>query len=174
MTGVLVVGLPVTAVGTAVVTATPEARGVEWVRVALLGLAATGFVDEHVRVASPAEGSWARLGDVLHAESAAPWHAARLAARHPGALVVAAHHGRVCRLRLGPRGVPLVLRAARGPRGGRGERAGRPELPWPVWASLAHAFLAAGLPPRGLAEVRVLTGAAAAVVVAEAGLRAGR
>ncbi|EPH39220.1 hypothetical protein STRAU_7707 [Streptomyces aurantiacus JA 4570] len=134
MTVASAVGPPVTAV----VTATPEARGVVRVRVAVRGPGATEFVDEHVRVAVPVASAWARLGDVLHAESAAPWHAARLGARHPGALVVAAHHGHVCRLRVGPSGTPLVLRTARLLRGAR------PEVPWPVWASLAHTFLAAG------------------------------
>ncbi|MER7348535.1 hypothetical protein ABT390_24380 [Streptomyces aurantiacus] len=160
MTVASAVGPPVTAV----VTATPEARGVVRVRVAVRGPGATEFVDEHVRVAVPVASAWARLGDVLHAESAAPWHAARLGARHPGALVVAAHHGHVCRLRVGPSGTPLVLRTARLLRGAR------PEVPWPVWASLAHTFLAAGLPLRGLAEVRVGTGAGA---VAAAGPRPG-
>ncbi|MFF9897829.1 hypothetical protein [Streptomyces longispororuber] len=113
-------------------------------------------MDEHLRVALPASAAWVRLGDVLCARSAraccADGTCARsasarraddLAARYPGALVVAVHHGRHCWVRLGPAGGALYLRA----------RPGRavPRALWPAWASLAHAWLAAGLPVRDLA-----------------------
>ncbi|WJV45527.1 hypothetical protein [Streptomyces flavofungini] len=92
-----------------------------------------GFVDEHVRVALPAPEGWARLGDVLHEESAAPGRAEWLASRYPGALVVAVSDGEACRLRVGACGREVLLRA--GPCG---------VPPWPVIASLAHAFAGAG------------------------------
>lgn len=136
-------------VATAVVTSTFQARGVERVRVALRcpALPCGVFVDEHLRVALPAPGAWAGLGDVLHEESTAPPRTERLAARHPGALVVAVHRGRACRLRLGPSGTYLELRAV---------RRVQPPTPWPVWASLAHAFITAGLSAGAPGEVRVL------------------
>ncbi|MVO86349.1 hypothetical protein GPA10_16680 [Streptomyces sp. p1417] len=137
---------------TATVTCVPRARGVEHVRVALRGPALPGgvLVDEHLRVALPASGAWAGAGDVLHEESAAGATAAaravRLAARHPGALVVAVHHGCWCRLVVGRRGSSVALRSARWR---------RPSVPWPVWASLAHAVTVAALPAEALAGVRV-------------------
>lgn len=107
------------------------------------------FVDRHLRVALPAPSPWPPLADVLLApgvpgaggtgdtEGAA---ADATAADHPGAAVVAVHEGtRVCRLRLGPYDsgatrAPLTLTFT----------ARHAALhPWPVWASLAHAWLIA-------------------------------
>ncbi len=113
------------------------------------------FVDRHLRVALPAPSPWPPLADVLLAPStpgapgggdagdagdAGGTAADAMAARHPGAAVVAVHHGtRVCRLRLGPYDsgatrAPLMLTLT----------ARHAALhPWPVWASLAHAWLIA-------------------------------
>ncbi|MEV2234252.1 hypothetical protein AB0H69_37595 [Streptomyces phaeochromogenes] len=110
------------------------------------------FVDRHLRVTLPAPSPWPSLADVLLApdvpggggaggrgdtEGAA---ADAMAAGHPGAAVVAVHHGtRLCRLRLGPYDsgatrAPLTLTLT----------ARHAALhPWPVWASLAHAWLVA-------------------------------
>lgn len=117
---------------TAHVTTTAVVSRVERVRVALRWPErGVDFVDEHVRVALPAPAGWARAGDVLHEASAAPGRAVRVASRHPGALVVAVYDGEVCSLRVGS--CDALVRAAQG--------VGVP--PWPVWASLAHAVLAA-------------------------------
>ncbi|MEU9960368.1 hypothetical protein [Streptomyces sp. NPDC050982] len=108
------------------------------------------FGDRHLRVALPAAPSpWPSLADVLLAPGApgaggtgdtGDTAANALAADHPGAAVVAVHHGTgLCRLRLGPYGsgttpAPLALTLT----------ARHAALhPWPVWASLAHAWLVA-------------------------------
>jgi len=101
------------------------------------------FVDRHLRVALPAPSPWPSLADVLLAPGAPGTGGATadaLAAGHPGAAVVAVHEGtRVCRLRLGPYDsgatpAPLALTLT----------ARHAALhPWPVWASLAHAWLVA-------------------------------
>lgn len=113
------------------------------------------FMDRHLRVALPAPSPWPPLADVLLAPGAqgAPGGAGTrgtggmggaaadaMAASHPGAAVVAVHHGtRLCRLRLGPYDsgatrTPLTLTLT----------ARHAALhPWPVWASLAHAWLIA-------------------------------
>lgn len=128
---------------TAWVTTVAEARSVERVRVRLrCPERGPDFVDEHVRVALPAPGAWAWAGDVVHEGSAAPCRPGVLAARYPGALVVAAHDGGVCRLRVGPRGAAVVLRVPRCGASG--------VLPWPVWASLVHACVVAGVSVEGL------------------------
>lgn len=104
------------------------------------------FVDRHLRVALPAPSPWPPLADVLLAPGATvvggtgSAAADATAANHPGAAVVAVHEGtRVCRLRLGPYDsgttrTPLTLTLT----------AHHAALhPWPVWASLAHAWLVA-------------------------------
>jgi len=98
------------------------------------------FVERHLRVALPAPSPWPSLADVLLARGAPGVTADALAAGHPGAAVVAVHHGtRECRLRLEPYDcgttrVPLAVTLT----------ARHAALhPWPVWASLAHAWLVA-------------------------------
>ncbi|WP_405662369.1 hypothetical protein [Streptomyces sp. RK9] len=117
------------------VATTAVAERVERVRVTLRWPErGVGFMDEHVRVALPAPGALARLGDVLHEESGVPGRAVRVASRYPGALVVAVYDDEVCRLRVGPRGREVRVGVARG--------AGVVSS-WPVFASLAHALAAA-------------------------------
>lgn len=103
-------------------------------------------VDEHVRVRLPAPSPLPLLADVLVAPGDGPRSATALAARHPGALVVAVHRGPRCWLLLGGAGRPVVLDGRR-----RGTR-------WAVWASVAHAWLVAGLPVAefGATAVRVI------------------
>ncbi|MHC3471723.1 transcriptional regulator [Streptomyces sp. 7R007] len=91
-------------------------------------------VDEHVRVALPAPA--APLGDVLVGRGTDAAGAIETACAHPGALVVAVHDGPRCWLRFAPDGTVVALRV----RGDQGPRL------WPVLASLAHAWLVAGLP----------------------------
>ncbi|MFE7031626.1 hypothetical protein ACFU9Y_15055 [Streptomyces sp. NPDC057621] len=102
------------------------------------------FVDRHLRVALPAPYPWPPLADVLLAQGAPDTTADTSAYGHPGAAVVAVHHGtRVCRLRLGPCGsgttrTPLTVTLT----------ARHAALhSWPVWASLAHAWLVAHAEP---------------------------
>jgi hypothetical protein len=110
------------------------------------------FVDRHLRVALPAPSPWPPLADVLLAPGApgAPGTGGTegtggvtvdaTAARHPGAAVVAVHHGtRVCRLRLGP----YDSGATRAPLSLTLTARHAALHPWPVWASLAHAWLVA-------------------------------
>lgn len=91
-------------------------------------------VDEHVRVRLPAPSPLPLLADVLVAGGDGPRSATALAGRHPGALVVAVHRGPRCWLLLGGEGRPVTLDAR------------RTEAPWAIWASVAHAWLVAGLP----------------------------
>lgn len=126
----------------------PEARGpVRRTEVTLLH-PDTGapVVDEHVRVRLPAPSPLPLLADVLVAGGDGPGSATALAARHPGALVVAVHRGPRCWLLLGGQGRPMALDAR------------RPGTPWAVWASVAHAWLVAGLPVAefGTTAVRVI------------------
>ncbi|MFJ2264236.1 hypothetical protein ACIOKD_39180 [Streptomyces sp. NPDC087844] len=98
------------------------------------------FVDRHLRVALPAPGPWPPLADVLLARGAPDAAADTPAACHPGAAVVAVHHGtRVCRLRLGP----YDSGTARAPLTVTLTARHAALHPWPVWASLAHAWLVA-------------------------------
>ncbi|MDQ1026921.1 hypothetical protein QF035_004503 [Streptomyces umbrinus] len=110
------------------------------------------FVDRHLRVALPAPSPWPPLADVLLAPDApdAPSGgstrgtggaaADAMAAGHPGAAVVAVHHGtRLCRLRLGP----YDSGATRAPLSLTLTACHAALRPWPVWASLAHAWLVA-------------------------------
>lgn len=103
------------------------------------------IVDEHLRVALPAPHPWPSLADVLVGPGTGHGAADALAASHPGAAVVAVHDGtrpRMCRLRLGPYGIDAVRLTL---------TAGHAAMCcWDTWASLAHAWLVAGLPPEGL------------------------
>lgn len=94
-------------------------------------------MDEHLRVELPAPPPWPALADVLVAPGAGNGAADELAAANPGAAVVAVHTGAgSCWLRVGPHGrVPLRLVLT--------ERHAA-VCPWPVWASLAYAWLVTG------------------------------
>ncbi|MFF7652775.1 hypothetical protein ACFZCY_23645 [Streptomyces sp. NPDC007983] len=118
--------------------------------------AASRTVDEHLRVLLPTPmPSLSPLADVLLAGAEAGTEPRRqtaaLAARHPGALVVAVHRGLDLWMRLGPDGRTLTLRA-------RCPAAGPPWAVWAVWASVAHAWLVAGLPAEelGAAPLRLM------------------
>ncbi|MFF0224363.1 hypothetical protein [Streptomyces sp. NPDC004629] len=108
----------------------------------------TMTVDEHVRVCLPAGKRWPPLGDVLVGPGAGASSAAETALSHPGALVVAVHHGPRCWLRLGPDGAALELEA-------RGPGSRQPEQTWGTLASLAHAWLVAGLPAAEFGSARL-------------------
>jgi hypothetical protein len=112
------------------------------------------IVDEHLRAQLPAPGPWPLLADVLLAKGDEA-QSAELAARHPGALVIAVHGGSECCLRLGPEDLVRTLRT-RPPASGAS---------WAIWASLAHTWLVAGLPVAALgsASVRVLRAHSAAL-----------
>ncbi|MEU3710123.1 hypothetical protein [Streptomyces catenulae] len=98
--------------------------------------------DHHLRVAPPAPRPWPLLADVLVVRDPERAGAAHLA---PGAAVVALPRGPSgCRLRCGPRRDAWVVLGA-------GHAA---VAPWEVWASLAHAWLVAGLPVRELVAAR--------------------
>ncbi|MEU6606667.1 hypothetical protein ABZ922_16690 [Streptomyces shenzhenensis] len=113
----------------------------------------TVTVDEHVRVRLPAGNRRPLLGDVLVGPGTGATSAAETALSHPGALVVAVHHGSRCWLRLGPDGTALELETV-GP--------GQPPETWGTLASLAHAWLVAGLPAAefGAAPLCLLRGQA--------------
>jgi hypothetical protein len=103
----------------------------------------TLVVDRHLRVDAGAADPWRMAADVLIGRGGPPQVTA-LARRHPGALVVAAHHGGDCWMQLGI-GQDRPVRAHwREPEGGA---AGGTGLPWPLWASAVHAWLVAGIPP---------------------------
>ncbi|MET7477556.1 hypothetical protein ABZT17_24745 [Streptomyces sp. NPDC005648] len=91
-------------------------------------------VDEHLRVRLPAPARLAELADVLTVHGRGARRARETAAAHPGALVVAVHDGDRCWLAFGADGTVLELR-------GPGA-----EEDWAAVASLAHAWLVAGLP----------------------------
>ncbi|WP_407562537.1 hypothetical protein [Streptomyces sp. 184] len=97
-------------------------------------------VDEHVRAGLHAPAPWARVADVLLAPGGGPADVRTAAARHPGALVVAAYRGGRCWLRYGSRTLALRVEVheAEGPGPGPGWR-------WRTVASAVHAWLAAGL-----------------------------
>ncbi|MEU0196891.1 MULTISPECIES: hypothetical protein [unclassified Streptomyces] len=98
----------------------------------------TPTVDEHVSVRLRAGERWSRLGDVLIERGTGATRAAETAVAHPGALVVAVHDGSHCWMRLGTDGPAVLAFESAGP-GGPGEL-------WETLASLAHAWLVAGLP----------------------------
>ncbi|MFG2291264.1 hypothetical protein ACGFOU_34955 [Streptomyces sp. NPDC048595] len=120
------------------------------VRVGLL-LPGSGrpVVDRHLRVTTPAPRPWPRLADVLAVPGADTAAACDVAGRHPGAAVVAGYRdGEGCGLRLGGpygSGGALLELAARRSAG----------ICWETWASLAHAWLVAGLSVAGLASAAV-------------------
>ncbi|MFE0188906.1 transcriptional regulator [Streptomyces sp. NPDC058989] len=120
------------------------------VRVGLL-LPGSGrpVVDRHLRVRTPAPRPWPRLADVLAVPGADAAAAGDVAGRHPGAAVVAVYRdGERCGLRLGgPYGSGGALLSL-----GAGRAAG---ICWETWASLAHAWLVAGLSVAGLASAAV-------------------
>ncbi len=117
-------------------------------------------VDEHLRVRLCAPPPMPLLADVLVAQLPSvelpsaghppreepARYAAGLADCHPGALVVAVYRGPRCWLRFGGRTRLLV------------HQPGWPVQPWAVWASVAHAWLVAGLDPDAFdpAVVRVV------------------
>ncbi|WP_399092008.1 hypothetical protein ACGH2B_21125 [Streptomyces sp. BBFR2] len=99
--------------------------------------------DHHLRVAPPAPRPWPLLADVLVVRAAEPAGEAYLA---PGAAVLALPQGPTrCRMRCAPwRDTWVEL--------GSGHAA---VASWEIWASLAHAWLVAGLPVRALAAAAV-------------------
>jgi hypothetical protein len=106
-------------------------------------------LDRHLRAGGAAPRPWRMAADVLVAPGG-PERAAGLARRHPGALVTAAHSGSDCWVLLGTgTRTPLRLRKRGAP---SGAAAPPGDLPWPVWASLVHAWLVAGVSPRTLAS----------------------
>ncbi|TSB20679.1 hypothetical protein [Streptomyces benahoarensis] len=132
----------------AAVEETPVPETVTAVRTAVrLRLPDGGRVtDHHLRVAPPAPRPWPLLADVLVVRDPGRAGAAHLA---PGAAVLALPQGPTeCRMRCGPRRDAWVEL-------GSGHAA---VAPWEVWASLAHAWLVAGLPVRALAAVRAAPG----------------
>ncbi|WP_198535002.1 hypothetical protein [Streptomyces natalensis] len=146
------------------VSAGPGPSCAHRVRVTLRGGGRGPVVDDHLRVGAQAPPPWPRLADVVVAAGTHAAAADGTAAAYPGAAVVAVARDAVrCRLRLGPYG------------GGYGDgydsvllglhRRGPGAVSWAVWASLAHAWLVAGLPAAALASVTVrqLTGRERAV-----------
>ncbi len=134
--------------------AVPLANGpagrVHRVRTVLLDpVSGASAVDEHVRVRYPAPRGRPDLADVLTAPGTGAPQAARLAARHPGALVVAVCHGPRCWIRPGPAGPPLTFTA---------HATGAPAGVWDALASLVHSCLVAGVsaPDLGATAVRLL------------------
>lgn len=119
-----------------------EDRGA-WARYVRVALARRGggrlLVDEHLSVSLPAPRPWPALADVLVAPGTGHGAADALAADHPGTSVVAVYReGSACWVRVGPYGrdpIRLTLTSRH-----------TAVCPWPVWASLAHAWLVAGVP----------------------------
>jgi hypothetical protein len=101
----------------------------------------TSAVEEHLSVRLPAHKRWSQLADVLIEHGTGAPRAAETGASHPGALVVAVHQGSRCWMRLGAGDTVLALEAA-----GQGD----PQESWETLASLAHAWLVAGLPAAAL------------------------
>lgn len=124
------------------------------IRVALMHpVSGVPVVDEHVRVSLPAPGPWPLLADVLVGRGEGDGCAAGLAARHPGALVVAVRCGGKCWLRLGSESLTLESLALT--LGRAGARPSAAEPAWGIWASVAHAWLVAGLPVVALSSATV-------------------
>ncbi|WP_420303656.1 hypothetical protein [Streptomyces sp. MAR4 CNX-425] len=100
--------------------------------------------DEHLRVGLPAPAPWPRLADVLLTPGRGPADVPAVAARHPGALVVAVYRGGRCWLRCGGRVHSLRIPDADAD---AGAPAPRPDSGW-RWravASAVHAWRTAGL-----------------------------
>ncbi|UCM88296.1 hypothetical protein [Streptomyces marincola] len=93
------------------------------------------FVDRHLRVDAAAPHPWPAVADVVTGRG----EPGRLAGRYPGALVTASPEHAACLVRHGcPEPVRLRVVAA--------------EPFWPMWGSVLHAWLAAGLPVAALAS----------------------
>jgi hypothetical protein len=90
--------------------------------------------DPHLRVEVGKATPKSRRADVVVGHS---YEVDELARQHPGALVVAGRRSAEYRLRLGP-DTGMVLRIT-----GAGST-------WPMWSSVLHAWLVAGLPPAAL------------------------
>lgn len=102
-------------------------------------------VDRHLR--GDVAGSRPWLADVLLGRGTSLADAVELARTYPGALVVGAYAGPYCWLRVGAgpgHGAGLLMR-------GRVMRGYGPESPWPVLASVVHAWRVAWVCPQGLA-----------------------
>jgi hypothetical protein len=124
------------------------------------GIAARPLVDRHLRVVLPAPHPWPVLADVLVSPGTDASAADALAAAHPGAAVIAVHDGAgMCWLRVDSGGVVRLTLTARH----------AALCSWPAWASLAHAWLVAGLPPAELPELAALPGAAVRETATAAG-----
>ncbi|GGO95097.1 hypothetical protein GCM10012280_51530 [Wenjunlia tyrosinilytica] len=102
--------------------------------------------EHHLRVALPGPDEWAAVADVLvQTVPGEPGpRLAELVARHPGALVVAVRARTGSLVRIGG-SEPTVLSVNIGE--------GTPA--WSMWASLIHAWLAAGVPSAVLATAAV-------------------
>ncbi|MDN3021591.1 hypothetical protein [Streptomyces sp. S.PB5] len=128
--------------------------GVHQVRTVLLDtVTGTVSVDDHGRTRLPAPARWSQLSDVLIESGTEPARADAMALIHPGVLVTAAYQGSRCRLRIGPARTVCELTAS---------GVGRPADVWGAVASLAHAWLVAGLPAEefGSTPLRLLRGQA--------------
>lgn len=99
-------------------------------------------VDRHLRVDADAADPWRVVADVLVGGGGPP-RVAELARHHPGALVVAAHDGPDCWMLLGVHRAAPVRACWRRPEPGT---AAGTDPPWPVWASIVHSLLVAGIP----------------------------
>lgn len=116
---------------------------VQRVDVALLLGSGRPVMDCHLRVRQPAPSPWPLLADVLAGPGGSGTAAEELAAGHPGAAVIAVYgDAGPCWLRLGAHGSGGVLLALAARQARR--------MPWSTWASLAHAWLVAGLPATAL------------------------
>ncbi|MEU6371801.1 hypothetical protein [Streptomyces sp. NPDC046909] len=143
---------PGTVVALAYDTAVSHHGRVHRVRTVLLNpVTGSVSVDDHARTRLPAPARWTQLGDVLIEPDTDPARADALAYFHPGALVTAAYRRSHCRLRIGLAGTICELTAC---------GAGRPADVWGTVASLAHAWLVAGLPAEefGMRPLRLLRG----------------
>ncbi|MBM9503670.1 hypothetical protein [Actinacidiphila acididurans] len=129
-------------------------------------------VDRHLRVEADADAPdpWRVVADVLVTRGG-PQQVTELARHHPGALVVAAHDGPDCWLLLGSPRDSRVRACWRRPDPGT---AAGTDPPWPVWASLVHSWLVAGIPAETVRTSSALllgpTGSAETAVREEVGV----